>query len=156
MDDAIPKVIIVDDEECVQKSLGRLIRCAGWRSHAVSSAYDLMTFEDWDDVVCILLDIRMPGMNGLQLHEWLLEKGVTVPVAFLAGYGDAAISMRTARRGALGFLLKPADIEVLLATIREAIALNSRSNARTASEKDQAVEWLPGRAECSSITFWSD
>jgi FixJ family two-component response regulator len=136
METRSPLVLVVDDDPGVRKSLARLIDCGGWRSRTFTSATELMSFEEWGDAFCILLDIRMPGVSGPQLHEWLLEKGIRVPIAFLTAYGDVPTGVRAIKRGAIDFLLKPVNDEVLLATIRNAIVVRGCELSREMHQEE--------------------
>jgi FixJ family two-component response regulator len=99
-----------------------------------SSATDFMENLLSSRAACLLLDVQMPGPTGLQLQEWLLGKGVSLPVVFLTGHGDVPTSVQAMKRGAVNFLLKPVDEAVLLEAIHQAIDLHT---AEASLEKRQ-------------------
>ncbi|MEN3362847.1 MAG: hypothetical protein V7606_121 [Burkholderiales bacterium] len=126
----VPVVSVVDDDASVRKSLSRLIRAAGWDAETYSSAAEFMESKPSPGAACILLDIQMPGLTGPQLQEWLAGKGIPLPVVFLTGHGDIPTSVQAMKRGAVDFLLKPVDDEVLLEAIRRAIVIHASEKSR--------------------------
>lgn len=88
-----------------------------------------------EEIVCVLLDLQMPGLNGLQTYECMREAGCRQPVVFLTGYGDVPSSVEAMKQGAIDFLLKPVDDEVLLQTVSHAIARHREMKAVNASKK---------------------
>lgn len=119
-------VFIVDDDASVRKSLSRLLRAAGLRTESFDSATAYLDREAYDGVGCILLDINMPGMSGIELQARLVDKGHNLPVVFLTGHGDVANSVAAMKRGALDFLTKPVDEADLLHTVRQALDHHSQ------------------------------
>jgi len=140
-----PVVFIVDDDVSVQRSLSRLIRSVGWTAKAFSSAREFMESQPSSVAACVLLDIRMPGFTGSELHAWMADNAVSLPVVFLTGYGDVPTSVQAMKRGAVDFLLKPVDDQVLLETIRQALTLH-------AAEKSRAGELLEFKERYSRLT----
>lgn len=116
------KVYIVDDDDDFRAALQRLFASEGLSSQAFASAHGLLAHCHSGMVGCVLLDANMPDMAGLDLQNALLERGITVPVIFLTGYGDIALASQAFRQGALDFLQKPIDTDILLARIGEAFA----------------------------------
>lgn len=126
----VPIVLVVDDDVSVRKSLSRLIRAAGWNAEMFSSASEFMECMPPPGAACVLLDIQMPGLTGPELHEWMAGKGISLPVVFLTGHGDVPTSVQAMKRGAVDFLLKPVDDEVLLESIRNAISIYETETSR--------------------------
>jgi FixJ family two-component response regulator len=135
METGIPLVLVVDDDASVRKSLSRLLRTAGWDALTFSSAREFMACAPPEDAACALLDIQMPGLTGPQLHAWMTDNRISLPVVFLTGYGDVPTSVQAMKRGAIDFLLKPVDDEVLLKTIRDAIAMHAHEKIREAHQE---------------------
>lgn len=131
-----PVVSVVDDDESVRKSLSRLIRAGGWNAQTFSSAREFMDCMPSPGAACVVLDIQMPGLTGPQLHEWMAGKGISLPVIFLTGHADVATSVQAMKRGAVDFLMKPADDEVLLETIRHAIARHATEESREKNQEE--------------------
>lgn len=102
-------IYTIDDDPSVLKSLGRLLRSEGFSVKAFSSAEEfLKNFPDKKSS-CLILDIRMPGIDGLALQDKLLEMGLNLPIIFITGHGDASIREKVMQKGAAAFLLKPFD-----------------------------------------------
>ncbi len=115
-------VFVVDDDESVRRGLERLLRSGGYAVEAFASADAFLGRLPIEGVGCAIMDVQMPGLTGPQLHERLLALGVDVPVIFLTAHGDVPTSVSAIKRGALDFLMKPVDGDVLLAAIGQAMA----------------------------------
>ncbi len=115
-------VHIVDDDVHVRESLLRLFASDGICAEAHHSAKDLFVRLDPNAVTCILLDVRLAEQSGLDVQQALAESGRDYPVVFMTGFGTIPLTVRAMRAGALEFLTKPLDDEVLLATVRAALA----------------------------------
>jgi CheY-like chemotaxis protein len=115
-------IAIVDDEACVRESLGNLIRSAGYEAKEYASAEDFLTWGSWEDTECLILDVRMPGMGGLELQRYLAEKQRARPIIFLSGHATGNEQTRAMTRGAVAFLTKPFSDESLLKAVEESIA----------------------------------
>ncbi len=131
-----PLVRIVDDDEELLRSTAFLIRMAGFDVLTYSSAICFLSMDDPTRPGCLLLDHRMPGMTGMELQETLVERGETIPVIFLSAHGDIPMAMQAVHRGALDFLVKPVDPEVLVEAVRKAVQ-KSLDEVRTADESAQ-------------------
>jgi RNA polymerase sigma factor (sigma-70 family) len=118
-------VYIVDDDPSITDSLLRLLAVENLKARAFSSAADFMGICDPTMRGCILLDITMPQMSGIELQRWLIDNGIDIPIIFLTGSGDIPLSSQAFRSGALDFLEKPFDIGKLLERIHEALARDS-------------------------------
>jgi FixJ family two-component response regulator len=121
MPDGQEKVFVVDDDEAVRRSLVRLLRSAGLAVESFASAGEFLARDGYDGVGCILLDVRMPDLDGMGLQARLADEGLDLPVVFLTGHGDIPMSVRAMKRGAFDFLTKPVDEDVLLTTVRQAL-----------------------------------
>jgi len=114
-------VLVVDDDPSVRRGLDRLLRAAGYRVEAFASGQELLDGADLEAAGCLILDVRLPGLNGLDLQETLVEGGNTVPIIFITGHGDAAMNLRALKAGAVDFLQKPFDERALLEAVRGAL-----------------------------------
>src|SRR6516164_9589640 len=129
-------VFVVEDDASVRRALGALVRLAGLRVQTFSSAQEFLAFSRPDVPSCLVLDVQLPGLSGLDLQEELAKADVQIPIIFLTGHGDIPMSVRAMKAGALEFLIKPFDDEDLLEAIRVAInrdrlARQERENMRT-------------------------
>lgn len=131
-----PTVFIVDDDSAVREGLSRLVSSAGYPVECFESAAAFL--ETWRDgrPGCLVTDIRMPGMSGLELQERMRAEGSSIPTIVLTGFGDVPGAVRALKGGALDFLQKPFEPDVLLVRIAEAL----REDARTREASAQAAE----------------
>jgi len=114
-------VHLVDDDEGLRKALSRLLRAEGYQVRAFASAAEFLNACHAQEINCLLLDVRMPGLDGLELQRRLLRSGVTVPIVFLTGHGDIAMTVSAVKAGAIDFLTKPAEDADLLRAVRHAL-----------------------------------
>ena len=114
-------VAIVDDDEAVRVALEGLLRSAGLTARAFQSAEEFMGSGQQFHVACLIADIRMPGMSGLELQAKLNAEHCRIPIVFITAHGDAQIRMQALRAGAVEFLAKPFNDEALLETVRAAL-----------------------------------
>ena len=114
-------VFVVDDDESVRKSLGNLIRSARLRVETFASAQQFLDSACVDLPSCLVLDVRMPRLNGLDLQKRLMEINVDIPIVFITAHGDVPTSVRAMKAGAVEFLIKPFRDEELLDAIDQAI-----------------------------------
>jgi FixJ family two-component response regulator len=122
-------VFVVDDDDAVRDSLELLLRSVGLRAEAYRSAADFLAAHDPERPGCLLLDIRMPGLSGLDLQRELIARGAIVPVIFLTGHADVATAVRALHDGAVDFVQKPFRDQDLLDRVNKAIALDATSRA---------------------------
>lgn len=115
-------VFVIDDDAQVREGMSRLLRLAGRQVVACASAQEFIDLLPVTGIGCILLDVTMPGMSGLQLHQTLLERDVDLPVIYLTGQGSVPLSVRAMKQGALDFLEKPVEAELLFPIIDQAQA----------------------------------
>jgi FixJ family two-component response regulator len=114
-------VFVVDDDPSMRRSLETLLRSVGLDVRLFSSAQEFMQAKRPDAPGCLVLDVRLPGMSGLAFQEELAKTGVAIPVIFISGHGDVPMTVRAMKAGAVEFLTKPFDDQVLLDAIHAAI-----------------------------------
>lgn len=110
-------IAIVDDDEAIREALNDILRSYGYESRTFSSAEDFLTYSDWSSIDCILLDVKMPGLSGLELQEVLREVPFTKPIVFMTSHQEDFVRHRADKGGAYAFLGKPVDMELLLALL---------------------------------------
>lgn len=125
-------ILIVDDDADVRDSLRALLESADYVVNEHDSAAAVLADPHLRQALCLIADIRMPGMDGLQLQEELNVRKIGVPVVVVTGHGDVPLAVRAMKAGAVDFLEKPFDEEMLLAAVRRAVTAGEQS--RTASE----------------------
>ena len=126
MSSAETTVYVVDDDVSVRRGLERLLRSVGLRVVTFGSAREFFEYRDVVGPSCLVLDIRMPGQNGLDLHESLNASGRNIPVVFITGNGDIPMAVRAMKAGAVDFLAKPFDDKELLDAVHQALARHPR------------------------------
>jgi FixJ family two-component response regulator len=134
----------VDDDAAVRKALARLLASAGYRAEAFASAEELLARTAFD-VGCIVLDVQMPGLNGLELQQALATRDRHLPIVFITGHGDIPMSVRAMKAGAVDFLPKPFDDDELLKAV--ALALN-----KSQAEQIEQIEIAEIRRRLSTLT----
>ena len=117
-----PMVFVVDDEPSVRRSMTRLLASAGYSVEAFASAREFLARERYAGPCCLVLDVRMPDLSGLELQETLEATGRRMSIVFVTGHVDVPMSVRAMKRGATDLLTKPVDDKVLLAAIQRALA----------------------------------
>ena len=122
---AAQTVFLVDDDEAVRDSLRWLLDAHGFRVAAYASAEAFLARKPPAAPACVVLDVRMPGMTGLELQERLADGSFDLPIVFLTGHGDVAMAVRAMKRGAFDFLEKPVDDQRLLAIVKAAVEFSS-------------------------------
>ena len=135
MPDATPIVFVVDDDVSVRESLELLIRTAGWQVETFTSADEFLARRVPPIPCCLVLDITLPGLNGLQLQQELADRR-EMPIIFITGHGDVPMSVQAMKAGAVEFLTKPFDADVLLEAIRGAM---DRSRAALQDGKQNQI-----------------
>ena len=137
MPDSIPIVYVVDDDISVRESLEALIRFAGWRAEIFASAQDFLAYQRVLAPSCLVLDVSLPGLNGLALQKLVTADRTSMPIIFITGYGDVPTTVQAMKAGAIEFLTKPFDDEVLLDAIRHAM-----QRSRTAVGREVELQGL--------------
>ena len=155
----VPVVHVVDDDDSMRTAITRLLNAAGYGVRGYPSAGAMLLAPPVDELGCIILDIRMPGPNGLELQEALGKRDDHLPIIFLTGHGDIPTSVRAMKAGAVDFLTKPIQRDVLLGAVANAVqrdaarrerhhsrnALRSRYAMLTARERDVFARIVVGR-----------
>lgn len=118
----VPIVTLVDDDCDVREAMGNLLDSVGIESLAFSSAQEFLAAKLPDRPGCFVLDVRMPGLSGLDLQHHLTSKGINTPIVFLTGHGDIAMSVEAMKAGALDFLTKPVRDQTFLDAVLKAIS----------------------------------
>jgi FixJ family two-component response regulator len=121
MSHATPIVFIVDDDISVRESLEALIRCGGWQPETFASAQEFLSRPRVIAPSCLVLDVNLPGLNGLDLQKRVAADRTDMPIIFITGYGDVPMTVQAMKAGAVEFLTKPFSDDVLLGAIRNAI-----------------------------------
>jgi FixJ family two-component response regulator len=118
---ATPIVFVVDDDISVRESLELLIRCAGWHPQLFASAQEFLAHPRVVVPSCLILDVNLPGLNGLDLQKHIAADRISMPIIFITGHGDIPMSVQAMKAGAVEFLTKPLGEDVLLNAIKNAI-----------------------------------
>ncbi len=133
-----PTVFIVDDDAVICDGISQLIETVGLNAKVFNSAQEFLDSYDTACPGCLVLDVRMPGMSGLQLQEKLKEKNVKLPIIFITGHGNVRMGVDAVKKGAVDFIEKPFEDQVLLDQIHAAIARDAQSRAKRTEQ--QAIE----------------
>ncbi len=129
MPSAAPTVVVVDDDISVRESLELLIQNEGWQPALFESAQDFLARLPTVSPSCLILDINLPDLSGLDIQQRISDEKFSIPIIFITGYGDIPTSVRAMKAGAAEFLTKPLNDEILLAAIRDAV-LRSQANLK--------------------------
>ncbi len=127
-----PTVFVIDDDPSVRKSLSRLLRSLGFDAETFASAETFLARAHYDGVGCIVLDVRMPGLSGMDLQEELRRADYSMPIIFITGHGNIPMSVQAMKKGAIDFLTKPFDDEQLLQAVKNAIEKDRTAKAERA------------------------
>jgi FixJ family two-component response regulator len=119
-----PMVFVVDDDPSVRKSLTRVMTSVGYAVEAFASAREFLSREPYAGPCCLVLDVRMPGLTGLELQEALAAGNRRLPIVFITGHGDIPMGVKAMKEGADDFLTKPFDVETILAAVERAVTRN--------------------------------
>jgi FixJ family two-component response regulator len=133
--DAAGTVFVIDDDASVRRALERKLAAAGLRVEVFESAQDYVARAPQAEIACILTDVRMPGMSGLDLQQSLTQAGRALPMVFITGYADVATTVRAMKGGAVDFLPKPSSEAEILGAVAEALE-RSRELARERRETE--------------------
>ena len=137
---APPVVFVVDDDVSVRESLELLIRCAGWKPETFASAKEFLARPRALAPSCLVLDVSLPDLNGLDLQNRIAADRTDMPIIFITGYGDVPMTVRAMKAGAAEFLTKPFEDDVLLTAIRNAI-----ERSRIALDREAELQVLRNR-----------
>jgi FixJ family two-component response regulator len=130
--DATPTVFVVDDDISVRESLEAMIRCAGWQCQTFASAEEFLTYPRVPAPSCLVLDVTLPDLNGLELQKRVAADRISMPIIFITGFGDVPMTVKAMKAGAVEFLTKPFGDEELLGAIRHAIQRSRAALGREA------------------------
>jgi FixJ family two-component response regulator len=132
-----PTVFVVDDDAPLRRALSYLLESAGYRVETYSSAEKFLAREHFDGVGCIILDVQMSGLSGMDLQEKLFRSDYVLPIIFLTGHGELDMGVQAMKKGAVDFLTKPCDDEQLLGAVHS--ALENARQARTGFEEVRKI-----------------
>ena len=138
MPDATPTAFLIDDDQAVRDAVGLLLQASGLAVETFASATDFLDAGVVQRPGCLVLDVRMPGLSGLDLQRQLQLKGDRIPIIFMTGHGDVPMAIRAMKAGAFDFIEKPFQGQTLLARIQEALALDARERGRQATGLEYA------------------
>jgi len=127
-----PIVFVIDDDELIRDGIKSLLRSIGLRAVSFKSAQDFLLEKRIDAPACLVLDVRMPGLNGLDLQRKLREAQIYLPIIFITGHGDIPMTVRAIKEGATEFLTKPVRGQDLLDAVQKAIALDRERRKKRA------------------------
>ena len=137
-----PLVFVVDDDASIRRALARLLSCHGWRVQTFADAAEFLAAERPDVPACVVLDVRLRGLDGLELQDALARSERPIPVVFASGHGDVKSSVRAMKQGAVDFLLRPFTEDQLVSAVREALERDRRSRAERG-----AADWARSLVE---------
>jgi len=142
MDNSSPKTVyLVDDDISIQKYIKKLLRSVSLECESYTTGEDFLENFEPDSTGCLLLDIRIPGMGGLELQKTLVKRKILIPVIVLTGYADMSVAVRSVKMGAVDVLEKPFNNQVLLDRINEAFRLNAEWRSKN-EQQEQFQEYL--------------
>jgi FixJ family two-component response regulator len=121
-------IAIVDDDEPLREALGSVMKAAGFSPRTFASAEEFLACDDCDDTACLILDVRLPGMSGIELQKQLSRTNSRLPIVFVTAHGDASLRDSLTRAGAAAFFYKPVRSDALLKEIRRALKERSADN----------------------------
>jgi FixJ family two-component response regulator len=129
-------IAVVDDDASAREGLQSLIRSAGWRVETFLSAQEFLGRRGAEAPSCLILDLQLPGLSGLDLQKQMAEIGLEIPIVFLTGHGDIPASVQAMKAGAVEFLTKPLDEQKLVDAIHEAIERDRRTRRQHAELRE--------------------
>ena len=149
MTNATPALFVVDDDPSVRKALARFFRSVGLCAQTFASAQEFLNQNLPDAPCCLVLDVQMPGLDGLALQRALDEKHVSLPIIFITGHGDIPMTVRAMKAGAVDFLPKPFDNQDLLQAVRQALAraIQTRQEHAGVAVLEQRAAFLTPREQ---------
>jgi len=136
MKDLEPMIFVVDDDDSVRRALQRLIKSVGMNVETFATAKEFLLHPQYEGPCCLILDVRMPGLSGLDLQEELAKADLTLPIIFITGHGTVPMSVRAMKAGAIDFLEKPFEDQALLELIQQAIEHDRQAKQEHAEKSD--------------------
>ena len=125
-------VFVIEDDDSMRRALARLIRSVGLQVETSTSAQEFLSHPPPEGPCCLVLDIRLPGLSGLQLQESLNQYGMGIPIIFITGHGDVPMSVQAMKAGAMDFLQKPVNDQQLLDAVHRALSKDRRQRSQRA------------------------
>jgi FixJ family two-component response regulator len=147
-------VFVIDDDPSIREAISSLIRSVGMRVETLGSAQEFLTGRAPEAPSCLVLDVRMPGLSGLDLQRELAQAGIHIPIIFITGHGDIPMTVQAMKAGAVEFLSKPFRDQDLLDAIRDAIERDSadrRQQAELADLRDRYEQLTPREREVMAL-----
>src|SRR6266542_3803882 len=138
-DDELRLVHLVDDDEAIRRSVGFMLKTSGFHVRTYEGGTELLKGVSNLEPGCILLDIRMPGMNGIEVQNALKDKGVALPVIIMTGHGDVGLAVQAMKAGAVDFIEKPFEKAVLLSAIAHGVERLRKSAANRGGADEAAI-----------------
>lgn len=135
----VPTVFLIDDDQAVRDAVGLLLQASGLAVETFASAVDFLGTDVLQRPGCLVLDVRMPGLSGLDLQKQLRARGHRIPIIFMTGHGDVPMAIRAMKAGAFDFIEKPFQGQTLLVQIQEALAFDARERRRQARRDEAAA-----------------
>jgi FixJ family two-component response regulator len=132
---------LIDDDASIRKGVSRLLRSAGYKSEAFESASDFLTREQHPGPACLIVDVRMPGLNGMDLQETLIQRRREEQLIFVTGHGDISMCAQAMKAGAVDFLTKPLRDDELLQCVERALSRSAEQRKRS-TERNEARRLL--------------
>ena len=114
-------IAIVDDNECVRDALQTLVRSLGYHASTFGSAHEYLKSEQVHDTSCLITDVQMPGLSGIELQDRLIARGHRIPIIFITGHPDESVRARAMKAGAVSFLIKPFNPDHFIGCIDKAL-----------------------------------
>jgi FixJ family two-component response regulator len=136
LQESAPIIALVDDDPSVRRGLERLIRSMGWKAETFASAQEFLARVGVEAPSCVVLDLQLPGLTGLELQKQMAEVGLETPIVFLTGHGNIPATVQAMKAGAIEFLTKPVEEQELLKAIQEAIERDRRTRQQRADMSD--------------------
>ncbi|MCR9294657.1 MAG: response regulator [bacterium] len=127
MSEQVGTVFIVDDDASVSRAVARLLAAEGFKTLTFETAEEFLQYPMTDVPCCLVLDLQLPGLNGIELQEQLTSRRPRIPIVFISGHGDIPASVQAIKAGANDFLCKPVPAEALLSAVRQAILQHTES-----------------------------
>jgi DNA-binding NtrC family response regulator len=146
MTEAQETVLVIDDDPSIRESLESLVRSAGLGIQTFATAQEFLTSKRTDAPSCLILDVQLPGLSGLDLQQELVKADIGIPIIFLTGQGDIPTSVRAIKAGALEFLTKPFDDEDLVNAIQQAIAYDRRARQQQRDAREHGFQEIVGNS----------
>jgi FixJ family two-component response regulator len=121
-----PLISIVDDDESMRESTKGLVRSLGYKAAAFASAEEFLQSDSVDSTSCLIADVQMPGLSGIDLQRWLIDRGIQMPTIFITAFPEEGTQLRAATAGAVGYLGKPFSEESLIRCLDTALGSSGR------------------------------